>query len=327
VQNFAADLAIVTNSGATIDKIDISTAGALPYPPLVERMDRALATLWRGADLSTMSARTPNAGQGASLQLEEITLLEDDDTQLISETLNMQVDKFVIEYTFGAGTKPLAYFKLKTTQKKNVDQEMKVDEFLLASGAPLGKQNTLERYNRPMPDTDEELLKILPAAPVPAVPPGQNAGGDPGSPLGKKRDPASPVSAGSLSNAEARSQDSEVSSRAGDGVVSGQRSDPSSASSPSSAVRRLSSDSPQVGRLLASARMELAAAQDTVLQPLRAELEAILQSPDSDLQAKIANLKSKMPALLRRINADPATVKVFEDTLSAALLSGLTETL
>lgn len=314
VQNFAADLALVTNSGATIDKIDISTTGALPYPPLVERMDRALAALWRGADLSTMSGGKSDAGQGASLQGDETTLLEADDTQLISETLNMQVDKFVIEYHFGPGTKPLAYFKLKTTQRKNVAQELSTDTFLRDSGVPLSVKNTLERYNRPVPNPKDQLL----TAPVPAIPPGQITSGDTGPSTITARpatvdnrpgvktgtSPMSPGSAGSFANQNPSGQ--------------------TDLRSPTSDLS-LRADPPALGRLLAAARDQLSIAQDKVLQPLRAELEEILAAPDADLPSKIENLKSKMPALLRRINADPATVKVFEDTLSAALLSGLTE--
>ncbi len=328
VQNFAADLALVTNSGATIEKIDISTQGQLPYPPLVERMDRALAALWRGADLSTMSGGKSDAGQGASLQGDETTLLEADDTQFISETLNMQVDKFVIEYHFGPGTKPLAYFKLKTTQKKNIDQEIKVDAFLNTAGAPLGVKSVLERYNRPMPDAADKLLvpptaySLQPSSTVPALPPGQITSGDTampaiaarpatvGRPGVKTGSPTAPGSAGSISNSGLPG----VAVQAKPGLASGVRRPVSAA------------DSPGIGRLLATARMELAATQDKVLQPLRAELEAILAAPDSNLQSQISNLKSKLPDLLKQINASPETVKVFQDTLSAALLSGLSET-
>jgi phage gp29-like protein len=157
VGNFAADWAIVTNQGATIDKVDMSTAGQLPYPPMVELMDRAISALWRGADLSTMSA-SQGPGQGASLQGDEATTLEEDDAAWLSETLSRNLDRRVIEYTFGAGVQPLAYIKIRTAQRKNVQVELETDKFLLDAGAPLGAKSAMERYGRSMPDPDDELL-------------------------------------------------------------------------------------------------------------------------------------------------------------------------
>ena len=295
VQNFASDWAIVTNTGAKINKVDMSTQGQLPYPPFIERMDRAMAALWRGADLSTISGGKSDAGQGASLQGDESTLLEADDTQLISETLNMRVDKFVIEYHFGQGTKPLAYFKLKTTQKKNIDSEIKTDTFLRDSGVPLSVKNTLERYNRPVPDPEDELLQ--PSSTVPAFSPGQPTGGDAGPVLPSEKTRVSNAALGPVGSFSKKS-------------LSDQRS-------------AISPDNPAVGRALAAARMQFAETQDAVLQPLRAELEKLLAVPDSDLKSKIENLKSQMPALLRRINASPETAKVLEGILSESLLEGL----
>jgi hypothetical protein len=155
---------MVTNNGATLEKVDMSVAGELPYPPLVERMDRAMAAIWRGADLSTMSAGSGD-GTGASLQGDESALLEQDDCRWISETLSRQIDRRVIEYRFGRGVKPLAYIKIKSTNRRNVDQDLKVDEALNRMGAPLAIAATLERYDRPMPGPDDAVLP-RPAAPA-----------------------------------------------------------------------------------------------------------------------------------------------------------------
>ncbi len=158
VRNFAADWSMVTSSDASIEKVDMAAGGTLPFPPLVERMDRAMAALWRGADLSTMSAAAGDAGQGASLQGRESEILEQDDAQWLSETLSRQLDRRVIEYVFGPGVKPLAYIKIKTAQKQDVAQELLVDAFLRDSGAPLSVKNTLERYRRPVPEANDDLL-------------------------------------------------------------------------------------------------------------------------------------------------------------------------
>lgn len=156
VQAWAVDWAAVTNTDESIEGVNIETKGQLPFPKLVERMDRALAALWRGADLSTMSSQSGD-GTGASLQGDEMALLEDDDAQMISDTLNTQVDRFVIRYTLG-DTEPLAYIKLRTAQRSNVETDLKVDAALREMGVPMAVQDTAERYGRSLPDPDEELL-------------------------------------------------------------------------------------------------------------------------------------------------------------------------
>jgi hypothetical protein len=133
----------------------LSATGQLPYPVLVERMDRALAALWRGADLSTISAGS-GQGQGASLQATEETNMQSDDAALISETLNIQVDRKVIAMKFGEGVRPLAYIKLKVPKAINVDQEMKVDKHLREFKIPLSAKDVLERFDRaPAQDGDD----------------------------------------------------------------------------------------------------------------------------------------------------------------------------
>jgi phage gp29-like protein len=162
LQDFATDWAAVCNASASIDLVETKTQGNAPFEPLVERMDQEMTRLWRGGDLGTSSAKD---SVGASLQEDETAILEIDDAQWIGETLN-RVSEQVLEYTFGEGVECLAYLKLNVPEKKNIDQELKIDEFLLASGAPLALQDTLERYGRPMPDAGDELLQA-PAAPVP----------------------------------------------------------------------------------------------------------------------------------------------------------------
>lgn len=251
VEKFAVDWAAVVNQGEMIEMIEAKGQGNLPFPPLVERMDRAMATLWRGADLSTLSK---GEGLGASLQEDEGDILEEDDAELISETLNLYVDPYVIRYQFGPDVQPLAYLRIVTPQKENVDQDLKVDEFLLRAGAPVAISDTLERYNRTLPDAGEPLL-TAPAAPAPFQ--------------------------GGLPN-EAQSRLEEISRQ----------------------------------------RFAEALAED--LQPIRDRLARILQIEDPDvLAARLRAFLEELPRLLKSINADPASAKALEETMSAALLNGL----
>jgi hypothetical protein len=113
VKSLMNDWCGVVSGGDTIELLEVKGGGAnLPFPPLVEYCDRALAARWRGADLSTISSGKQSEGSGASLQGDETDLLLEDDAQLISETLNEQVDRYVLEYTFGEGVEIKAYFKL-----------------------------------------------------------------------------------------------------------------------------------------------------------------------------------------------------------------------
>jgi phage gp29-like protein len=199
VRNFAADWSMVTSSDASIEKVDMAAVGTLPFPPLVERMDRAMAALWRGADLSTMSAGAGDAGQGASLQGRESEILEQDDAQWLSETLSRQLDRRVIEYVFGPGVKPLAYIKIKTAQKQDVAQELLVDAFLRDSGAPLSVKNALERYRRPVPDANDDLLTPPVSSAGAGIPPFGSISPAPSRPAPFGAFP--PASANSLANA------------------------------------------------------------------------------------------------------------------------------
>jgi len=162
VKLFGNDFAAVMNKDETIELLSVGAQGTLPHPLLIERMDRALATLWRGADLSTISAGD-GQGTGASVQGDETDLLEQDDAQLISETLNAKVEPFVISYYFGEGVTPLAYIKLSTKQKDTVERDIKIDSFLRDSGVPISVDSTLERLSRTPAKPGEAVLQRPPS--------------------------------------------------------------------------------------------------------------------------------------------------------------------
>lgn len=168
VNNFAADYAAVMSRSESIEPINIESKGQLPYPKLVERMDRAMASIWRGADLSTMSSGA-GQGTGASLQGREADILEEDDADMISEVLNQQVDPFVIQYVHGDDV-PLAYIKISVPTRRDVKQDLQVDEMLLKAQVEMSKADLRERYNRPAPDSKDELA-------VPPVDSSVSAGG------------------------------------------------------------------------------------------------------------------------------------------------------
>ncbi|MDB6110226.1 MAG: hypothetical protein JWR69_1976 [Pedosphaera sp.] len=161
VKNFSNDWGAVCSKNAELALVEAKASGEAPFKPLVDMMNEEMTRLWRGGDLGTSSKGN---AVGASLQEDETDILEQDDAQMIGETLTNQVSRFVLRYYFGDAPQ-LAYLKIKTSEKKNVDQELKVDEFLISKGAPISVKAALERYGRPQPEAGEPLL-IASAAPI-----------------------------------------------------------------------------------------------------------------------------------------------------------------
>jgi phage gp29-like protein len=147
--------AVVHSAADKVEVLDLMAGGHIPFPELVERIDRMLASLWRGADLSTMSR---DRGYGASLQEKETCALEEDDAEMLTETLNRYVDEWVIRHVFGPDEKPLARVKVLVTPRECTTEDLRVDEFLLRHGAPLSLQETMNRYGRTLPKSGEPVL-------------------------------------------------------------------------------------------------------------------------------------------------------------------------
>ncbi len=159
--HFAEDWALVTSPGTKINTIEASASGIAPHQALVDRMDRGIARIWRGADLGTLSS--DSAAVGSNPQSSETDILSAADAQIVSETLQHYVDAWVIRYRFG--TTPRAYFKLQPKVKLDLELELKIDEALIKWGIPRSKKDLLTRYARPEP-RPEEALATTPAPPA-----------------------------------------------------------------------------------------------------------------------------------------------------------------
>jgi phage gp29-like protein len=147
---------------------------AMPMPALIERVDRKMAALYRGADLSSMSSRD-GEGTGASLQSEETDILEADDCALISETLQ-GVERQVIEWHFGKGVEPLAYIEVQPPVREDKSFLIEAMEFLSGKGVRIAKGDALERLGFAEADKAEEALGSAAAViPDPAKEPAANA--------------------------------------------------------------------------------------------------------------------------------------------------------
>ncbi|MDR3273730.1 MAG: DUF935 domain-containing protein [Puniceicoccales bacterium] len=156
VEDFGAEFHALMSRGTDIEAIDLSSRGELPYPALVDRMDRAIVAMWRRSYLATLSLQS---GSGASVQADEATILEEDDAAMISETLNAQVDKFVLKYLFDS-EEARAYVRLIPSTRKNIKDELALYKELYDLGVPLALGDIRERFGLTTPtDTDVLLAK------------------------------------------------------------------------------------------------------------------------------------------------------------------------
>ena len=294
VEAVAAGFACVHNKNDEIGAIQFGAQGELPMPKLVERMDKGIATIWRGADLSTLSSGTQSQGTGASLQGDETDVVEQGDAQLISETLQQQIDRKVIAYTFGEGVKPAAYIKIVIPDKKDTAKEIAVDTFLVDHGVKLGVAATAERYGRPVADEEDDLL----TSSVPTVSPFGASPRGPGVGLpGSGEIPTKDDDAATLEQAAAEATDAAA------------NVDPATLPD---------------NRLEAKARIALSKAFAHEFSHLRVRLEAISLITDTKVRdQKLAILKGDLRGLLADINRDPEAARVIEQSMVAAFFNGL----
>jgi phage gp29-like protein len=150
---------LLMGEGDSVEKLDLSAQGALPFPDLIREQNERMATLWRGGSKSTISTGGPDQ-TGVTLQSDEELKLAADDGQRISDTLNQTLDKIVIEWTFGEGAKPLAYVKIAPPTSIDVERDIKTFTFLGESGVKLGKRQLREHFSVAEPDEADEPVSV-----------------------------------------------------------------------------------------------------------------------------------------------------------------------
>ena len=171
VKSFGHDwVGVIYGDDGTHEKpIDIIQASGnpsgMPMPAVVERVDRKFAALYRGADLSTMSAGS-GEGSGASLQGKETRILLADDAETINETL-AEVSRMVIEWHFGRGVEPLAAVQLMVPTDEDEKFYLESVTALKGMGVRISKDAVLDRLGIQEADEGEAALGD-------AVPPATN---------------------------------------------------------------------------------------------------------------------------------------------------------
>jgi phage gp29-like protein len=146
---YASDWIGITYSddGAISKPIEIMqtpSSGTLPQMSIIEYMDRGMATLVRGGDLSTISR---GDGTGSNPQNDEMDALLQDDCAMISETLQTQLDRLVIRMVHG-DVKPAAYIVVNAPADVDLKGELVIDQGLVALGVVQDPADLAERYGR-----------------------------------------------------------------------------------------------------------------------------------------------------------------------------------
>lgn len=154
VRDFGSEFHALMTRGTDIQSIDLTARGDLPYPALIERMDRAMIALWRGSDLTTLAK---SQASGASVQENEISILEQDDAAMISETLNSQVDRQVLKHLFNVDHGK-AYIQLQPTCTLQTLHDLQLYRQLAQMGLSIPINHLYERFGIPQPHADESTI-------------------------------------------------------------------------------------------------------------------------------------------------------------------------
>lgn len=147
IRDFGSNFRAIMNHGTDIQPIDLSSKGDLPYQPLIDRMDRAMVALWRGSDLTTLSK---SQATGVSVQEDETSILEEDDAAMISETLNAQVDRQILNHLFKV-KRGKAYIQILPTRTHKTLQDLQLYRELSEMGLSIPSNHLYERFGIPQP--------------------------------------------------------------------------------------------------------------------------------------------------------------------------------
>lgn len=152
----ASDYAALHSRNAEFQVHDLTVSGQLPFPPLVERMDRAIAMLWRGADLSTLSGEDQ---LGASLQQGESDLLIEDDVSSINETFEHAISLPSLRWRFGDDVRPMCFFALAAPDRLDEEAEQNKMHKAADYGVEIPVSDYRERLNLPGAGEKDTVLK------------------------------------------------------------------------------------------------------------------------------------------------------------------------
>ena len=135
----------------------INTIVDIIVDKFVDFINRQIATVWRGGDLSTNS-RGGSGSTGALPQLNQEEELAEADCILLSEALNFYFDTPCMRYLFGA-PRPLAKFRIVPPENIDTATEIALMEFLLSVGVPVSVAYMRDKFGVPEPGPTDALAQ------------------------------------------------------------------------------------------------------------------------------------------------------------------------
>ena len=133
-----------------------TAGGNLPMIGIIDECKRGLATLYLGADLSTLSRGT--GAVGASIQGEERARRERADCARIEETLNVAIDPVVLRWFFGPDAPVLARFVLESPINEDRTLLGNLVQQLVNLGARVPVAEVARRLGVPVAKAGEEVF-------------------------------------------------------------------------------------------------------------------------------------------------------------------------
>lgn len=155
VSGIGAEFGAVVNTGDAIEVLNLTGNGELPYPALVDRMDRAQVMLWRGGDLGTMSREN---GTGSNPQQGATDELDEDNARWVSETINRNLTARVIAHRFGNHTPVLCELILRTRSRPDVLRNLNVVTSAMEMGARVSLPWFVKKFGIVEAKEDEAAL-------------------------------------------------------------------------------------------------------------------------------------------------------------------------
>lgn len=142
-----------TDSVESVNRFKGTTYTSL-MDDLYQAISTAIITAWRGGDLATRSVAH---GTGASLQKEELSLLELADVVYVETLMNEQIfERIRLKFDWPR----LCNFKILDTYRGEVQNDLNIDRFLIEAGVKLSKTEALARYGRREGENNEDILKL-----------------------------------------------------------------------------------------------------------------------------------------------------------------------
>jgi hypothetical protein len=288
LKDVAPNSAIILGLKDEIDKLEFSHTGEAPYHILIDYLDRVISAVWRGADLSTMSARSGGSsqggGQGASLQGKEEYYIQCADAMAVNEVFNTQIDPLVLKWHFGEDVVPLVSFKLIVPPNIDANNQIAIVNALLSWGVDeIGQNQMLELFG----------LSNMIKGDTACVSPQESS-----MQLANKYMPQ-PIEGANAANID-------------------QQSDAYLGRLFANAMRER-----ETSKLLVVARDELAKETAKALKPLRDEIEIVLSAANENRLGEFSKLRAKVPQIISKINEDPANAVVLANTMAASWFNGL----